>query len=90
MENVHIITSCCQQSNNVFKITAQNLEPTVLLPFLLLGQQVVSQLFIHKVVVLHALLGPCLRPLHLRPQRIHVERVCARETEVGVEVNRQR
>lgn len=38
----------------------------------LLGQQVISQLFVCKVIFLQALLGPGLRPLHLRPQRVHV------------------
>lgn len=72
------------QSDDAFK--KQNLEPAehlrVLLRFPLLGQQVVSQLFILKVIVLHPLLGPRLRSLHLRPQRVHVEGVCTRGTEV--------
>lgn len=50
--------------------------------FLLLGQQVVSQLLVLKVIVLHPLLGARLRPLHLRPQRVHVGGVCTRGTEV--------
>lgn len=45
---------------------------------LLLGQQVVSQHLVLKVVVLQPLLGSRLGPLHLRPQRVHVEGVCRR------------
>ncbi len=45
----------------------------------LLRQQVVSQLFICKVVVLHAPLGSGLWSLHLRPQWVHVGRVYTRE-----------
>lgn len=76
-------------SYNSFKITKQNLEPertsmTVMLCFLLLGQQVVSQHFILKVVILRPLLGSRLWSLHLRPQRVHVERVCTWATELTV------
>lgn len=45
---------------------------------LLLGQQVISQHLVLKVVVLQPLLGSRLGPLHLRPQRVHVEGVCGR------------
>lgn len=43
----------------------------------LLRQQVVSQLFICKLVLLQALLGPGLGSLRLGPQRVHVRRICA-------------
>ena len=47
----------------------------------LLRQQVLSQLLVSKVILLHAGLGSRLRSLHLRPQRVHVGRVCTGGTE---------
>lgn len=42
----------------------------------LLRQKVVSQLFVCKLVLLQALLGPGLGSLRLGAQGVHVRRIC--------------
>lgn len=48
----------------------------------LLGQQVIAQFFICKVVIVHTPPDPRLWSLHLRPQWIHIRCICTGDKEL--------